>query len=154
MASERRLTPYSREFLRLYQVGDETAAIEVAIEALATEAAFSPSFESVAWLADELRQRRLFGLALKLVESAAERGYRGWRIDYLRGLFHALNRNPEQAIDLFDKAMNDAPEEMARRIELLKGRLYAVIGAYEDARKCFESSCRSAAIRNAMLTKR
>ena len=142
MASERRIAPYTKEFVRLYSVGDEVAAIGTAVEALASGASFAPPFESVSWLADELRRKKSYRLGLQLVEDAFARGYRGWRIDFLRGQFQALNRDLEQAVHHLDRSIASAPDEEARRIRLLKARLLAILGKRADALACFRSGLR------------
>lgn len=125
-------------FSQFYAAGDEIAAVEVAIHALSVGAPFDPPFESVWWLADELRRGRHFTLARSLVEHAFEKGFRGWRILYLRGVFQALTRNFDKAVKLLDSAASQAPEEEARKIRILKGRLLSAIGHDVEAVKCFK----------------
>lgn len=141
-AGDRRFWEPATEFSRLYAAGDESGAVEVAVNALRDGVTFDPPFESVWWLAEQLRVRRHFTLGLTLVESAFERGFRGWRIFYLRALFHALLRHFPKAFDLLDSAVQMAPAESAREMLLLKGRLLAITGEPQEALRVFQENLR------------
>lgn len=127
------------EFSRLYAAGEEDAAVDVAIAALSGDTEFNPPFESIWWLADRLRVRRRFTLGLKLVDAAFERGFRGWRIVFLRAVFRALVRDFPEALNLLGRAIVEAPEEEAHRLTLLKGRLLAAGGNPSAGLRCFRS---------------
>ena len=139
-AGDRRLWEPANEFSRLYAAGDEGGAVDVAVEALREGIVFEPPFESIWWLADQLRRRRHFALALALVESAFERGFRGWRIFYLRALFHGLLRHFPKAFNLLDSAIRTAPADSSREMKLLKGRFLAATGEPQEALQCFEAN--------------
>lgn len=139
-AGDRRLWEPANEFSRLYAAGDEGGAVDVAVEALREGIVFEPPFESIWWLADQLRRRRHFALALALVESAFERGFRGWRIFYLRALFHGLLRHFPKAFNLLDSAIRTAPADSSREMKLLKGRFLAATGEPQEALRCFEAN--------------
>lgn len=116
------------EFSRLYAAGDEDSAFKLAVEALAAGEDFEPPFESVWWLAERLREGRHYRLGLQLVDAAFDRGFRGWRIDYLRALFNALCRRFDEALDLLERAIHEAPTEDAHRLKLLRARFLAASG--------------------------
>ena len=139
-AGDRRLWQPASEFSRLYANGEEDASVDVAVEALRSDIPFEPPFESIWWLADQLRKRRHFTLALELVESAFERGFRGWRIFYLRALFRALLRDFSEAFNFLDSSIRIAPDEEARKMALFRGRLLAATGEYQEALRCFREN--------------
>ncbi len=139
-AGDRRLWEPTNEFSRLYAAGREADAVDVAIAALREGASFEPPLESIWWLADRLRDRHEFALGLSLVELAFERGFRGWRIFYLRALFHGLSRNFSKALSLLDSAISLAPDEAAREMSLLKARFLAASGQPQDALRCFKAN--------------
>lgn len=121
------------EFSRLYAAGDEDSAFELAVGALDRGETFEPPFESIWWLAGRLREARRYRLGLQLVERAFERGFRGWRIDYLRALFSALCRQFDAALDLLERAIHEAPAEDAHRLKILRARFLAASGQAHQA---------------------
>lgn len=116
------------EFSKLFAAGDESGAVDVAMAALSSGAAFAPPFESVWWLCDELRQRRRFRFALLLLLQAVDRGYSGWRALYLKGTLEALNRRMPEAAATLKKALKQSPEDKRAEVAILLARVNVIRG--------------------------
>lgn len=137
-STQRAATSSLEKFSKLYAEGNESEALEVAMAALSSGAAFDPPFESIWWLCDELRRRRRFQLALSLISRACDRGYRGWRAFYLRGMLEALNRRMRSSVETLKEALAQAPEDKRTDVGLLLARVQSICGEYLDAQRLFK----------------
>lgn len=116
------------EFSRLYASGDEEGAVDVAADALAAGARFTPPLESVWWLASELGRRRRFRLAMALMENARSRGYAGWRAHYLTGILLTVSRQFSEAAKELHRARRFAPESAKSDIAFKLARVLIMSG--------------------------